>query len=76
VYQSEWLTRFFRRHPWAGFTTILSMLVLCVLVLVTSGDERSHISRLPLWLIAGLGIVLFAWVGVRYADVLRGKERR
>jgi hypothetical protein len=73
---SEWLTRFFRRHPWAGFATILSMLILCVLVLVTSGDEQGRISRLPLWLIAGLGIVLFAWVGLRYIDVLRGRGRR
>jgi hypothetical protein len=76
VYHSEWLTRFFGRHPWAGFATILAALALCVYVLLSAGDEPARISRLPMWMIAGFGIPLFAWVGIRYVKLLRSKRNQ
>ena len=75
MYRSARLERFFRRHPLAGFLTVLLMGGICVVILLTyAASGRSPRSGLPMWVIATAGILLFGWVGVKYVALLRRRR--
>jgi hypothetical protein len=69
------LERFFRRHPIAGLVTTVLLLGTSIVILVVAPGERSSRSGLPMWVLAGAGILLFRWVSLKYATVLRGGRR-
>ena len=74
MFRSARLERFFRRHPVAGLLTVLLMGGICVVILLTEAGARSPRSGLPMWVIATAGILLFGWVGAKYAGLVRRRR--